>query len=93
MASNHGQITEFSGNADDWEAYIEQLESYFVANDITTAAKKRAILLSSCGTVAYKTIRSVVAPTKPTEVEYKDLHGTESARTLHISSVSNCPTL
>ena len=73
MASNHGQITEFSGNADDWEAYIEQLESYFVANDITTAAKKQAILLSSCGTAASKTIRSVVAPTKPTEVEYKDL--------------------
>ena len=42
-ASNHGLITEFSGNADDWEAYIEQLESYFMANDITTAAKKQMI--------------------------------------------------
>ena len=73
MASNHGQVTEFSGNADDWEAYVKQLESYFVANDITTAAKKRAILLSSCGIAAYKTIRSAVAPTKPTEVDYKDL--------------------
>ena len=73
MASNHGQLIEFSGNADNWEAYVEQLESYFVANDITTAAKKQAILLSSCGTAAYKTIRSVVAPTKPTEVDYKDL--------------------
>ena len=40
MASNHGQVTEFSCIADDWEAYVEQLESYFVANDITTAAKK-----------------------------------------------------
>ena len=73
MARNHGLVTEFSGNADDWEAYIEQLESYFVVNDITTAAKKRAILLSSCGTAAYKTIRNIVAPTKPNEVEYKDL--------------------
>ena len=52
---------------------IEQLESYFLANDITTTAKKRAILLSSCGTAAYKTIRNIVALTKPTEVEYKDL--------------------
>ena len=58
MAKNHGLITEFLGNADDWEAYIEQLESYFVANDITTAAKKRALLLSSCGTAAYKTIKT-----------------------------------
>ena len=30
MARNHGLITEFLSNADDWEAYIIQLESYFV---------------------------------------------------------------
>ena len=59
--------------ADNWEAYIKHLESYFVANDITTAAKKQEILLSSCGNAAYKTIQRVVAPTKPTEVDYKDL--------------------
>ena len=59
--------------ADDWEAYIKQLESYFVVNDIITAAKKQAILFSSCGNAAYKTIQSVVVPTKPTEVNYKDL--------------------
>ena len=73
MATHHGTITEFSGNSDDWEAYIEQLENYFVANDIDSAAKKRAILLSSCGTAAYKTIRSILAPQKPTEVEYAEL--------------------
>jgi len=43
MTSHHSQITEFSGNADDWEAYKEQLESYFVANDIESAAKKSNI--------------------------------------------------
>lgn len=53
MASNHSQITELSDNADDREAYVEQLENYFVVNDITTAAKKQAILLVSA---AYKTI-------------------------------------
>ena len=73
MAASHGQLTTFSGNPDDWEAFIEQLESYFVANDITAAGKKRGILLSSCGTAAYKTIRSIVAPTKPTEIAYNDL--------------------
>jgi len=52
---------------------LEQLESYFVANDVTTAGKKRAVLLSSCGTAAYKMIRSVLAPSKPTEVSYNDL--------------------
>ena len=73
MVSHCGTITEFSGIAEDWDAYVEQLESYFVASDITTAAKKHAVLLSSCGTSTYKTIRSVVAPEKPTEVSYADL--------------------
>ena len=63
MAASHGQLTMFSGNPDDWEAFIEQLESYFVANDITAAGKKRGILLSSCGTAAYKTIRSTYCGT------------------------------
>ena len=73
MASHQGTIADFSGIAEDWEAYMEQLESYFMANDITTAAKKRAVLLSSCGTATYKIIRSVVAPEKPSEVSYADL--------------------
>ena len=49
MTSHLGTITEFSEIAEDWEAYMEQLESYFVVNNIT-AAKKHAVLLSSCGT-------------------------------------------
>ena len=73
MASNHNQIIKFLGNADDWEAYVEQLVSYFVANGIATVAKKWAILLSSSGIAAYKIMRSVVAPAKPTEIECKDL--------------------
>ena len=39
MTSHHGTITEFSEMAEDWEAYMERLEGYFMANDITTAAK------------------------------------------------------
>ena len=73
MATSHGQLTTFSGNPDNWEAFIEQLESYFAANDITAAGKKRGILLSSCGMAAYKTIQSIVAPTKPTEIAYNEL--------------------
>ena len=91
MASNHGQITEFSGNADNWEAYVEQLESYFVANDIITGTKKRTILLSSCGIATYKTIQNVVAQTKPTEVEYKDLvQKVQEHHTLTLSAIVQC---
>ena len=67
MVSHYGTITEFSGITEDWEAYMEQLESYFVANDITTAAKKHAVLISSCGTATYKIIRSIIASEKLTE--------------------------
>ena len=73
MANHHGSITEFSGIAEDWEAYMEQLESYFMANDTNTAAKKCAVLLSLCGTSMYKIICTVVAPEKPTEVSYANL--------------------
>ena len=73
MANHHGQIIGFPDNLDDWEAYIEQLESYFVANDIDSAAKKRAILFSSCGTDDYKTIQSILASMKPTELGYTEL--------------------
>ena len=73
MAKHHGTISEFSGVADNWEAYLEQLESYFVANDITSAGKKGAVQLNLCGTATYKTIRSVLASSKPTEVSYNEL--------------------
>ena len=69
MENHHGQIIEFSGKSDDWEAYIEQLENYFVANDIDSVAKKRAILLAPV--VPLPTKRFM--PTKPTEVEYTEL--------------------
>ena len=31
MTSNHGHVIELLGNVDDWEAYIKQLASNFVA--------------------------------------------------------------
>ena len=46
--AKHGTIGPFRGNANNWSAYTESLEQYFVANDVTEDAKKRAILLSAC---------------------------------------------
>lgn len=63
----------YSGNPDDWEAFVKQLESYFVTNDITAAGKKRGILVSSCRMAVYKIIRSIVTPMKPTEIAYSNL--------------------
>ena len=36
-----------------WPTYIEQLEQYFAANDITSATKKVAVLLTVVGPKTY----------------------------------------
>ena len=58
---------------DEWDSYIERLENFFVAHDITQASKKWATLLSECGATTYKVICSLVAPQKPNELEYTAL--------------------
>ena len=75
MAAKHlyGNIGEFDQAVENWDAYIERMEQYFLANDITTDAKKKAILLSTCGPSTYSRIRSLAAPDKPTALEYSAL--------------------
>ena len=47
--ANHGQIGEINSQREDWMSYSERLEEYFTANDIKSAEKKKAILLSAVG--------------------------------------------
>ena len=68
----HGRLSEYS-SAEDWVSYIERVEQYFLPNDVTDAAKKRAILLSVIGDKTHKLIRDLVAPKKPTGKSYKEL--------------------
>ena len=67
---SYGNIGEFDQALENWEAYIERMEQYFVANEVTSDAKKKAILLSMCGPSTYSTIRSLAAPDKPTALDY-----------------------
>ena len=73
--ATHGSLSEFAESQENWTTYVERLEQYFTANDIAADAKekRRAILLSSCGTATYQLIRNLLAPTKPAEAEYKDI--------------------
>ena len=75
MSVKHGSIGEFDNTEEDWETYVERVDlyMYLIANEITDAAKKRAILLSVCGAKTYHTIRDLVAPAKPTDVSYDDI--------------------
>ena len=49
MAAHYGRLTEFDRGVEEWVTYIERLEQYFAANEIADNGKKRAILLSACG--------------------------------------------
>ena len=71
MAISFGKLEEFdTANGDDWVQYIECMEHYFLVNDITDAAKQRSILM---GQKAYRILRNLVAPDKPTDVSFKNL--------------------
>ena len=71
--ATHGNIGQFDRGVEDWTAYCERLEQYFMANDVKDAGKQRAILLSVCGAATYQLIRNLVAPGKPTEKSFADL--------------------
>ena len=62
MASNHGHVGERNNQLEDCRSYTERLQNYFIANDIKSKAKQRAILLSVCGPCAYKLIHSLLSP-------------------------------
>ena len=68
-----GRVDEFDGNKDDWQQYVERLEHFFLANEIDSAEKQRAVFLSAVGAATYKTLRNIVSPYKPGDKTYKEL--------------------
>ena len=52
--ATHGQIGEFNSQREDWMPYSERPEEYFIANDIKSAKKKKAILLIVVGADTYQ---------------------------------------
>ena len=71
--ATHGSIGEFRRNAEEWTPYIEQLECYFTANDITKADKMCAIILTCHCSSTYSLICSLAAASKPMKVRYEDI--------------------
>lgn len=57
---------------DDFSAWLERLEQYFVANDVA-AEKRVAVLLTVLGDKTYGLLRSLVAPNKPAEKTFTEL--------------------
>ena len=45
MAALFGKVDEFEESKEDWPQYLERLNHYFLANDVATAGKKRAVFV------------------------------------------------
>ena len=68
-----GSIETFNRKTDDWLLYIERLEFFFEANGITDESKKRASLIMVIGPETHKTLKSILAPNKPSETSYDEI--------------------
>ncbi|XP_037930860.1 uncharacterized protein K02A2.6-like [Teleopsis dalmanni] len=62
MAKNFGELSQYNVASGKWKTHMEQMEFFFVANDIADAKKKKAIFLASCGTETYTILKSVATP-------------------------------
>ena len=72
--ATHGRLEKFEPEKDDWTIYIESLRYYFLANEVTTEAMKRSILLTCCGRGTLKLLRSLVDdPSTLDTTSYNDL--------------------
>ena len=72
-ASLVGTVGAFEQGHEDWTCYCERLEQFFQANDIDGGDKRRAALLSVCGSSMHQLIRNLVAPGKPSDKSFSEL--------------------
>lgn len=69
----HGTVIPFDATQEEWSEYAERLEHYFTANDITSEAKRRAILLNAVGPTMYRLIKMLVSPYKVTDLTFEEI--------------------
>ena len=64
-----GKIEAFDQTTDNWDAYVERVEQYFIANEIKKE-KHAAVILSLMGNKTYILLRSLCAPEKPSSLTF-----------------------
>ena len=65
-----GKIEAFDKTNDNWNAYVERVEQYFIANNIKED-KQVAVILSLMGNKTYGLLRNLSAPAKPSSLSLK----------------------
>ena len=68
-----GVVAPFNDKEEEWIDYAERLEHYFIANDITDVAKKRAILLNAVGASTYRLIKTLALPGVPKDLTFEQI--------------------
>ena len=43
-----GGIAKYDSEREDWSSYLERIDLFFTANDVTGEAKKKSMLLNCC---------------------------------------------
>ena len=71
--ATHGSVVQFDPNKEEWTSYVEHLNYYLIANEVTEDTKKCAILMSGCGPTTYKTIHSLVDSETWKIIKYSEL--------------------
>ena len=64
-----GKIEAFDETTDNWDAYVERVEQYFIANEIEKE-KHAAVIISLMGNKTYMLLRSLCAPEKPSSLTF-----------------------
>ena len=67
-----GKLDEYN-ETEDWHHYIERVNNFFEANEITDPDKRRSIFLVCVGAETYKLLLSLVTPEDPKDKNYEDL--------------------
>ena len=67
-----GRVNEFVPEKETISAYLERVEMFFLANDISED-KKVPVLLSVIGATTYALLRNLVTPAAPKDKEYATL--------------------
>lgn len=72
MAATIGKIEEFKPDTEQFSAYLEQVELFFVANDVANE-KKTAVFLSVVGGTTYGLLRNLLAPVAPKDKTFAQI--------------------
>ncbi|KRY10622.1 LanC-like protein 2 [Trichinella patagoniensis] len=69
-----GHIEEFDiYKPKEWTAYASHLIFFLEANNVTDPARRRAVLLSSCGGAVFNLIQAFISPANPNEKSFDEI--------------------